>query len=181
MLYPVTDLVRVRDPEGTVWSDYETLIGTITSTVMPDSWEDVGGSGFVDGMRYQDTDVLIVAQRQDAHEHIASLLETLRSVTRRETADGELPIKERSEAAGGRAARGGIGGGMGGFGAAAAGDRLRFGLPGRPLPPAAGTGLLQGLEETKRRLQGTQQDELQRIYEQGKGGMGGGIGVGGMF
>jgi alpha-2-macroglobulin len=181
VLYPVTDLARYRDPEGTVWSDYDTLIGTITSTVMPDSWEDVGGAGYVDGMRYQDTDVLIVAQRQDAHEHIASLLETLRAVTRTETADGELPIKERSVAADSRAPRGGIGGGMGGFGAAAAGDRLRVGLPGRPLPPAAGAGLLQGLEETKRRLQGTQQDELQRIYEQGKGGMGGGIGAGGMF
>jgi hypothetical protein len=44
-----------------------------------------------------------------------------------------------------------------------------------------GPELLRGLEATKRRLQGKQVDELQRLYERGKGGMGGGVGAGGFF
>ena len=44
-----------------------------------------------------------------------------------------------------------------------------------------GPELLRGLEATKRRLQGKQVDELERLYERGKGGMGGGVGAGGFF
>jgi hypothetical protein len=42
------------------------------------------------------------------------------------------------------------------------------------------TGLLKGLQDTKHRLQGRQVDKLQRIYNQGMGGMGGSL-MGGMF
>ena len=58
-----------------------------------------------------------------------------------------------------------------------------FGRDGQARESATPEGpeLLRGLEATKRRLQGKQVDELERLYERGKGGMGGGVGAGGFF
>lgn len=61
---------------GGVQADFDPLIELITSTIEPDSWQDVGGPGSVSGF---DTNLsLVVSQRQDIHERIADLLEQLR-------------------------------------------------------------------------------------------------------
>ncbi|WP_254506709.1 general secretion pathway protein GspD [Anatilimnocola floriformis] len=61
---------------GGVQADFDPLIDLITSTIEPDSWQDVGGPGSVSGF---DTNLsLVVSQRQDIHERIADLLEQLR-------------------------------------------------------------------------------------------------------
>ena len=62
--YPVTDLIRYRDPDGKTWSDFDTLIETITSTIAPDAWDEVGGAGAIESMPIQDTDVLVISQTQ---------------------------------------------------------------------------------------------------------------------
>ncbi len=61
---------------GGVQADFDPLIELITSTIEPDSWQDVGGPGSISGF---DTNLsLVVSQRQDIHERIADLLEQLR-------------------------------------------------------------------------------------------------------
>ena len=61
---------------GGVQADFDPLIDLITSTIEPDSWQDVGGPGSISGF---DTNLsLVVSQRQDIHERIADLLEQLR-------------------------------------------------------------------------------------------------------
>jgi hypothetical protein len=191
VIYPVSDLVRFRDSEDKEWSDYDTLVNIITSTVAPQSWDCVGGPGAADGTRYQNTDVLFVSQTQDVHRHIASLLDTMRSVAGAKSPDGELPLKERSESHGtddpfgaGSMGMGGMGGMGGFFGGGAARAPADSPFDPSPLERAgsgdASAGLLKGLQDTKNRLQGRQVDKLRRIYNQGMGGMGGGL-PGGMF
>jgi general secretion pathway protein D len=57
-------------------ADFDTLIDLITSTIAPTTWDEVGGSGSVEGF---DTNLsLVVSQTQDVHEQIADLLDQLR-------------------------------------------------------------------------------------------------------
>jgi len=204
--YPVTDLIRYRAPDGTSWSDFDTLIFTITSTISPDTWDEVGGAGAIEATPIQDTDVLVISQTQDTQREIASALQRLRAIARQDRPEGEVPVKERPDYPGGDAlpGAGGLGdvqrmGGMGGvldgmgatFGGAGAVEGgnlmhapgLEDGRDARARGSATPDGpeLLRGLEQTKRRLQGQQVDELQRLYEQGKRGSGGGVGAGGFF
>jgi len=62
---------------GGAQADFETLIDLITSTIEPDSWEDVGtGTGSIRGF---DTNLsLVVSNTQEVHEKIADLLAQLR-------------------------------------------------------------------------------------------------------
>jgi len=191
VIYPVSDLVRFRDSEDNTWADFDTLIDTITSTVAPQSWDCVGGPGSIEGMPYQDTDVIILSQTQDVHRHIASLLGKLRSVVGTKSPDGRPPLrgKPESHSPNGPFVGGGFGGGMGGMGGGFFGGEAGGAPADGPFGPMpvertdskdATTGLLKGLQDTKNRLQGRQVDKLQRIYNQGMGGMGGGL-PGGMF
>ena len=189
VVYPVSDLVRFRDSDD---ADYDTLIDMITTTVAPQAWDTVGGPGSIEGMQYQDTDVIILSQTQDVHRHIGSLLEKLRSVAQSKSPDGKPPLRERpkSHGTGDPFGAGGMGmGGMGGMGGGffGGGDA---GVPaGDPFGPTtrqhAGSedtaaGLLKGLQETKRRLQGREVEKLKGMYNQGMGGMGGSL-PGGYF
>jgi general secretion pathway protein D len=61
---------------GGVIADFDSLIQLITTTIAPQSWDDVGGPGSVESF---DTNLsLVVSQTQDVHEQIADLLEQLR-------------------------------------------------------------------------------------------------------
>jgi general secretion pathway protein D len=61
---------------GGVVADFDSLIDLITLTISPQSWDDVGGPGSIEGF---DTNLsLVVSQTQDVHEQIADLLEQLR-------------------------------------------------------------------------------------------------------
>ena len=97
MAYPVTDLIRYRDPDGKTWSDFDTLIETITSTIAPDAWDEVGGAGAIEAMPIQDTDVLVISQTQQIQREIASILQRLRAIARKDRPDGEVPVKERPD------------------------------------------------------------------------------------
>ena len=194
--YPISDLTRFRDPDGTTWSDFDTLINTLTSTISPEAWEDVGGAGAIEPISVHDNDVLVISQTQSVQRDIATVLERLRTVAHKDVADGELPVRDRPEGVGGNMPSGGGGfggaagmGGMGGGDMQAGNGRAAMSAPGRApaqfgrssaSTPPGGAELLKGLEATKRRLQGEQVDDLQRLYEQGKGGMGG-VGAGGFF
>ena len=57
-------------------ADFDTLIDLITATIAPDSWDDVGGEGSIQG--FPTNLSLVVSQTQEVHEQIADLLQQLR-------------------------------------------------------------------------------------------------------
>ena len=61
---------------GAAAADFDSLIELITTTIKPDTWEEVGGSGAI--QEFEGTLSLVVTQTQDVHEEIADLLEQLR-------------------------------------------------------------------------------------------------------
>jgi len=68
-IYPVKDLLAERN-------DFDPIIELITSTIEPDSWQDVGGPGAVSG--FDNPPVLVVSSRRDIHQQVGALLMTLR-------------------------------------------------------------------------------------------------------
>jgi hypothetical protein len=91
-LYPVLDLVARRTPvyeaNAVVTSrtaggrmgtaDYESIMNVITTTIDPDSWDDVGGPGSL--AQFDNAGVLIISQTWDVHQKIGPLLNSLRRV-----------------------------------------------------------------------------------------------------
>jgi hypothetical protein len=91
-IYPVLDLVArrtsVHDSNSAVTSrtaggrgetaDYDSLIDCITTTVDPDTWDDVGGPGSI--AQFDNAGVLIISQTWDVHPKIGKLLNSLRRV-----------------------------------------------------------------------------------------------------
>lgn len=79
-VYPVSDLVDlVRLPAaegGGVGMDFDPIIDMITSTVEPDSWQDVGGPGSITG--FDNSRSLVISTRRDIHQRIAPIIVTLR-------------------------------------------------------------------------------------------------------
>ena len=61
---------------GAAMADFESLIELITTTIAPDSWEEVGGAGTIQEFRGNLS--LVISQTQEVHEEIADLLEQLR-------------------------------------------------------------------------------------------------------
>ena len=61
---------------GGVQADFTSLINLITTTIQPDSWEELSGPGSV--MPYKTTLSLVIRQTQAIHEEIADLLGQLR-------------------------------------------------------------------------------------------------------
>jgi general secretion pathway protein D len=61
---------------GGAQADFAPIIDLITTTIAPQSWDEVGGPGSISGF---DTNLsLVVSQTQEIHEQIADLLEQLR-------------------------------------------------------------------------------------------------------
>lgn len=91
-IYPVLDLAARRTPiyeasavvtsrtaGGKMGSaDYQSLMDVITSTIDPDSWDDVGGPGSIS--EFDNAGVIIISQTQDVHPKIGALLNSLRRV-----------------------------------------------------------------------------------------------------
>jgi general secretion pathway protein D len=61
---------------GAAMADFDTLIELITSTIAPDSWDEVGGAGAIEPFPINLS--LVISQTQDVHEQIADLLDQLR-------------------------------------------------------------------------------------------------------
>ncbi|HUG67674.1 MAG TPA: hypothetical protein VMM76_07975, partial [Pirellulaceae bacterium] len=79
-LYPVRDLVQIAgapldDLSGT-YADFDSLINVFTSTIAPDTWDEVGGPGAIEPLQRAPT--LVISQTQAIHEQISALLTTLR-------------------------------------------------------------------------------------------------------
>ncbi len=76
--YNVADLVRVSNEPGEAAYDYAKLVSLITTTLAPDSWDEVGGPGAIDSIYGS----LVVDHTDDVHEQITQLLTAVRQVKR---------------------------------------------------------------------------------------------------
>jgi hypothetical protein len=138
-VYPVADLAdyyRLPAKEGgTVEMDFDTLIDLVTSTIEPDSWQDVGGPGAIYG--HEQSRTLVVSTRRDIHHKLAGMINTIRRAKRLQALSmpsmpissatslpgspgfsGSLPVKSRlpaRPAVGGGPVVGGLGSGGGIF------------------------------------------------------------------
>ena len=54
-------------------ADFDTLIELITTTISPNSWDEVGGAGAIEPFPINLS--LVISQTQEVHEQIADLLE----------------------------------------------------------------------------------------------------------
>jgi general secretion pathway protein D len=61
---------------GGVVADFDTLIDLITTTIEPDTWEEVGGPGAI--QEFPTNLSLVISQTQEVHEKIQDLLDQLR-------------------------------------------------------------------------------------------------------
>jgi hypothetical protein len=73
-IYPVRDLVFDRVSEG----DYDSLIELITTTIAPQSWDEVGGPGSISG--FDNAASLVISQTDEVHRAIEPLLVKLRQI-----------------------------------------------------------------------------------------------------
>jgi hypothetical protein len=71
-LYPINDLT---DEAGQ--TDFDQVIQVMTSSVAPDSWEEVGGPGAIDALTAPAS--IVVSQTREVHQQIAKLLTALRA------------------------------------------------------------------------------------------------------
>ena len=93
-IYPVPDLAAARDASGGVRYEYEALLDLITCLLRPDTWDEVGGPGFVGAAPFENVDALVVCQTPDVHEEIGDLLAVLREVARRTAEDPAIGAKQ---------------------------------------------------------------------------------------
>ncbi|MCC6125845.1 MAG: hypothetical protein IT426_12835 [Pirellulales bacterium] len=74
----VSDLSAFRTKEGKIIPDYDNLIETITGTIRPTTWENVGGPATIHPLDTEGIQALVIGQTWQAHEEIADLLANLR-------------------------------------------------------------------------------------------------------
>jgi hypothetical protein len=77
-VYPVRDLVHARRERETNFEryDFDPTIELITSTIEPDSWQEVGGPGAISGS--DETASLVITTRRDLHDRVGGVLTTMR-------------------------------------------------------------------------------------------------------
>jgi hypothetical protein len=85
-VYDVADLVLPSPDASPDLADYSSLIDLITSTIAPESWNSVGGSGSCEA--FPTNLSLVVSQTPHVHEQVAALLETLRWRSASKETDG---------------------------------------------------------------------------------------------
>jgi thiol-disulfide isomerase/thioredoxin len=78
--YPVADLVLALPGSGksNVGNHFEKLIGLVTDTVQPKSWEKAGGQGWI--VRDERTLSLVILQTPTVHRQVLAFLRSLRSL-----------------------------------------------------------------------------------------------------
>lgn len=101
--YPVKDLLETfRLPaKDTASFDFDPLVELITSSIEPDSWQDVGGPGSISGS--DAAGALLISTRRDLHDRVAGALTSLRrakSVQGLRGVDSEPTVISRPYAAG---------------------------------------------------------------------------------
>ena len=78
--YDVSDLPAFRNKQGESVPDYDNLIDTITTTILPSTWDSVGGPGSIEKYETKGIQALVVNQQWKAHLKIDKLLTDLRNM-----------------------------------------------------------------------------------------------------
>ncbi len=89
--YPIRDLLNRDQPAASVVR----VLQLVTTTVAPDSWENVGGQGTIS--EYQG--VLVVRQTDSIHDQLAQVIDDLRTAIS-SSGGPNLPVREVSKSAG---------------------------------------------------------------------------------
>jgi len=87
--------IRPSRLEDATWPDFDTVIELVTSTVQPQTWDDVGGPGSIEGESTRLA--LVVSQTSEVQDEVAKLLTMLRR-GRYETLHGTRPWETSSSA-----------------------------------------------------------------------------------
>ena len=74
----VSDLVVYRDEHNALWDNYDTLADAITSTISPESWDQLGGRGSIACASFGGAKVLVISQTWDVHRQITDELAAIR-------------------------------------------------------------------------------------------------------
>jgi hypothetical protein len=93
-LYSIGDLVSDPSPDlSTDVASYDKLIDAITSTIVPTSWDSVGGTGSL--QPFPLTRVLVCSQTQGVHEEIAKLMKMIRAQRTARPAEESAQLKTK--------------------------------------------------------------------------------------
>lgn len=98
-VYEVSDLVICRDEDDELWADFDTLIDIIVATIQPDTWEDVGGPGSMEGSSFRGAESLVISQTYHIQREIEGLLRQLRDVAADKAPDAEPPLRKKYDPA----------------------------------------------------------------------------------
>lgn len=90
-VYPVADLIfwEQDSVRGRYFADYDTLIDAITSSIAPDTWDEVGGAGSIEA--YPISQSLVIGQSRQVHTRIRALIRTLRRAKQMQPAPTRHP------------------------------------------------------------------------------------------
>jgi hypothetical protein len=66
-----------QETKALVMADFDSLIEVITTTVRPQSWDEVGGPGSISEVRNANS--IAVLQTRDVHEQLLALLRAIRA------------------------------------------------------------------------------------------------------
>ncbi len=79
----VADLVVCKNTKGELWDDYDSLIDAITTTILPTTWDQVGGPGSIVPANFGTAKAIVVSQTYTAHCRVAELLEGIRAIAKK--------------------------------------------------------------------------------------------------
>ncbi len=99
-IYPVKDLILVRNENGDIETNFQPLIDLIATTVTPKGCVCIydGGSASISPYQFQDRCLLVIRQTQELHEEIVALLAALRRCAPADDKTGtELRLPQRPE------------------------------------------------------------------------------------
>ena len=95
-IYPVKDLILVRNENDGIETEFQPLLDLIRNSVAPKTWVDNGGTGSIASYQFQDRCLLVVYQTEEVHERIAALLAALRRCAATDAKGGnELRLPKR--------------------------------------------------------------------------------------
>jgi hypothetical protein len=97
-VYDVADLVVCLDSKGVPWDDYDSLIEIFTSTVMPTTWDAVGGPGSIAPANCGTAKAIVISQTYRLHCEIAELLASIRAIAKKNP-EGKPPQREQPQSA----------------------------------------------------------------------------------
>jgi hypothetical protein len=95
-VFDVADLVVCSDSKGQLWDDYDPLIDLIKSTIMPTTWDDVGGPGSIAPTVTGTAKALVISQTYRAHCEIADVLAKIRAVAKKHP-EASPPVRDKTE------------------------------------------------------------------------------------